>query len=236
MQIWKQSKVKVKILLRFIEDLIRGNFFRFSKKCTANLPHSICLTQEIKQSETYENKVFNLALASNQINKYLVMPNEILSFWNIIGNPNQKYKKGRAIINGKLTVEIGGGLCQVSGILHQIALLAGLKIIERHNHSIDIYTNETRFAPLGTDATVVYGYKDLRFINNYDFPIKFQLDVVNNSLNVKLMSLEKIEERKLIYEVKEDGDFVKAFVRSEANNILSVSKYQKNQSLDRKPI
>jgi hypothetical protein len=50
--------------------------------------------------------------------------------------------------------------------VYHIGIIAGLDIIERYNHSVDIYTDDTRFAPLGTDATVVYGYKDLRIRNN----------------------------------------------------------------------
>ncbi|HTP30232.1 MAG TPA: VanW family protein, partial [Anaeromyxobacteraceae bacterium] len=44
---------------------------------------------------------------------------------------------------------------------------------ERHSHSIDLYTDSTRFAPLGADATVAYGRKDLRFENTLTGLVSF---------------------------------------------------------------
>jgi len=62
-----------------------------------------------------------------------------------------------------LALDYGGGLCQLSGIIYHAVLEAGLEILERHPHSLDIYTATTRYTPLGSDAAVVYGHKDLRF-------------------------------------------------------------------------
>lgn len=69
----------------------------------------------------------------------------------------------------------GRGLCQLSGLIYYISLLAGLELIERHPHSLAIYDETTGFTPLGSEATVVYGYKDLRLRNNTDAPLQFHL-------------------------------------------------------------
>ncbi len=58
---------------------------------------------------------------------------------------------------------LGGGICQVSTAIFNAALQAGLKITERHNHSIYI-----DHYPRGADATVTSGGepKNLRFVND----------------------------------------------------------------------
>ncbi len=222
-------KIKVKLCLRFITDLWSLDYFKFSKKQNKwiDLRHSIPLDQPIKPSETFENKVFNLSLAAAEINQYAIMPGEIFSFWNIIGNPEKKYKKGRNITNGVLTEAIGGGLCQISGIIYLAGLVSGLEILERHQHSVDIYTDETRFTPLGTDATVVYGYKDLRIKNNYAFPVKFELEVKDNTLNINLLSFEKIDKKTLVFEATTEGDIIYATVMCGQTTVLNKSRYRK---------
>jgi hypothetical protein len=74
-----------------------------------------------------------------------------------------------------------------------------LKIVERHQHSVDIYTEENRYTPLGTDATVVFGYKDLRIRNPYHFPIQFWFSVEENHFIGELCSKEK---RKLGFKLR----------------------------------
>ena len=225
----KNLKILVKQTIRFCRDLKSGDLFRFAKmpKKEINFPFKISISQEIKPSETFENKKFNLALSAKRINEYCLMPNEIFSFWKIIGNPNPGFKKGRSLENGVIKEEIGGGICQVSGILHHVSILAGLQIVERYNHSVDIYTEETRFAPLGSDATVVYGHKDLRLKNNYNFPIKFEIKVAGNQIKIDLLSTKKIEEIPIFFESEEDENFVKVKVLSENREIINISEYKK---------
>jgi vancomycin resistance protein YoaR len=56
---------------------------------------------------------------------------------------------------------LGGGICQVSTTMFNAVGEAGLKITERHNHSL--YINHY---PKGRDATVTGGGKNLRFVND----------------------------------------------------------------------
>lgn len=132
--------------------------------------------QPIKKSYLFENKIHNLHLSAQQVEAYLIHPGEVFSFWRAVGKPvaQNGYKKGRNLINGKLTEDYGGGLCQMSGILYHTSLKAGLDILERHNHSVDIYQEADRFCPLGADATVVYGYRDLRIRNNQNQALAFR--------------------------------------------------------------
>lgn len=225
----QKTKIKIKVFIRQLKDLLNGTYFKFSKrhKQPVDFQHSVSIKQEIKPSQTFDNKLYNLQLASQKINEYIILPNQVFSFWNIVGNPDEQFKKSRSIINGELSEETGGGLCQVSGIIYHVSLLSGIEVIERHNHSMDIYTDETRFTPLGTDATVVYGYKDLRLKNNYPFPIKFQMEIVDNTIQANILSLEKLEEKTLSFHPKNENDYIHIQVKDEKNTLLNQSKYKK---------
>ena len=227
MKIWQSTKLYGRLLLRLSKDLITKDFFRFSSKARKSIPfaHHITLTQEIKPSETFDNKVFNLSVVSQKINRHVILPNEIFSFWHVVGNPNNQLRKGRTIRNGKTIEENGGGICQASGIIYLASLLAGLEIIERHNHSVDLYTDETRFAPLGSDATVVYGYKDLRIKNTYPFPVKFDIQLIDNIIKINLLSTEEITQNNIRFIIHnfEGGKLVETLSSEE---IISVSKYK----------
>ncbi|MNR14276.1 VanW like protein [compost metagenome] len=118
-------------------------------------------------------------------------------------------------------------MCQVSGIIYHISLIAGLEIIERHNHSVDIYTDETRFTPLGTDASIVYGYKDLRVKNNLPFSIKFEMEIKDNFIQVNLRSEKMVEQKQLFFESKMDHKNVIVNVLNSDRKLLNQSIYIK---------
>ncbi|MFR6333149.1 MAG: VanW family protein [Eisenbergiella sp.] len=57
---------------------------------------------------------------------------------------------------------IGGGICQVSPQPTTRGEECGLVVLERHPHSMPVH-----YLPLGLDAAISSGSKDLRFRNNY---------------------------------------------------------------------
>jgi len=54
----------------------------------------------------------------------------------------------------------------VSSTLYNSVLLAGLEIVERHNHNLAV-----AYVQVGRDATVAWGLQDFKFRNNTDRPI-----------------------------------------------------------------
>jgi vancomycin resistance protein VanW len=94
---------------------------------------------------------------------------------------------------------VGGGLCQLSSILYQCSITAGLLIIERYNHTVDIYQESERVAPLGADATVVYGYKDLRIFNNLSVPIQFHVSIDGELIECQLKAAHDLRNKELDY-------------------------------------
>ncbi|HSY62327.1 MAG TPA: VanW family protein [Cytophaga sp.] len=225
----KQLKIWIKIQLKLLADVYTGHAFTFAGKNTNKflLLHSIELVQEIKQTETAAAKLFNIKTAAEKINPYILLPNEIFSFWKIAGNPNIGFQKSRSIVNGEILNESGGGICQVAGSIYHVSIIAGLEILERHNHSIDLYTEETRFAPLGTDAAVVYGHKDLRIRNCFSFPIKFFFEITSDRLCIQLLSTEPIHEKKITFTIHHNKEKTIVEVCDNNNKKINTSTYKK---------
>lgn len=203
-------RLRYQVYKRFWRDLRMGLHKRLATPTGRSIPawtSNISTDQIVRPSHLFENKIHNIKLAGKRIRKVVVWPGEVFSFWHVIGEPhaNNGYKAGRNLVGGALTESIGGGLCQLSGILYHTALKAGLEIIERHNHSVDIYEDDQRFCPLGADATVVYGYKDLRFINNTDAPIGFEIRANKEGVTCKMNSTATLHERQIEFKRQREG-------------------------------
>jgi len=134
------------------------------------------VVQEIKPTAFLEGKLANIGLSVARLDGVVVAPGEIFSFWALVGRPAAAagFALGRSIRGGIVGGEIGGGLCQVSGIAYEAGLRAGLVVVERHPHSRDLYCEEDRFTPLGMDATIVWPNKDLRLSNPLAVPVQFR--------------------------------------------------------------
>lgn len=212
----KWIKLYLKLTLRSFIDVKKGYLFKFSKKGKSlpNYTFQINQTQDLKKSSSLEAKIFNLNKAASIVKQYQIQSNEIFSFWKAIGNPSEKrdYKAGRTIIDGELSESIGGGLCQLSGLIYLLSLEAGLTILERHNHSLDLYTESSRYAPLGSDATVVFGYKDLRIKNPYPFSIYFDFKIESKKITAFLYSKEEIKKTTVTFKVVEQNERVKKVI------------------------
>ncbi len=107
-------------------------------------------------------KVQNLRRAAAALDGLVLAPGQVFSFWRHVGRATRArgYVPGRMLREGCLTPALGGGLCQLSNALHDVAVQSGCRIVERHAHSRP--TPGSAAAP-GRDATVAWNYVDLRF-------------------------------------------------------------------------
>lgn len=162
----------------------------------AQFPHRVVeIVQEIRRSAFFEGKRANLARGSARLDGVVLAPGETLSFWRLVGRPSAAagFEIGRSIRGGVAGGDVGGGLCQLSGIAYEAGLRAGLAPAERHPHSRDIYAEEDRFTPLGLDATVVWPYKDMRLTNRLPAPVQFRLAVEGCTLIASVHAPTPIE-------------------------------------------
>src|SRR6266478_430431 len=106
-------------------------------------------------------KIQNLRIAAQRLNGTCIAAGREFSFWRQLGRATKArgYVPGRELREGCLIPAIGGGLCQLSNAIYELALQAGCAITERHAHSRVIPGSA---AERGRDATVAWNYIDLR--------------------------------------------------------------------------
>jgi hypothetical protein len=104
-------------------------------------------------------KVENLRVAARRLNGVTIPAGEVFSFWRQVGRPSVRkgFVPGRMLQLGCVVPAAGGGLCQLSNALYELALESGFTIVERHAHSHRLPGTPLR------DATVAWNYIDLRF-------------------------------------------------------------------------
>lgn len=122
-------------------------------------------------SSSSSSRKTNIAVATRNTNGVLLSPGEVLSVDKQFRSRNASngYAKAGSYLNGKTVQTYGGGICQVSTTLYNAILRAGIIPIERNAHSMSV-----GYVPLGLDAAVSEGYKDLKIKNTYDSPIYIQ--------------------------------------------------------------
>ena len=133
--------------------------------------HNSLIRRTLGNVEMYlqENKAVNLELVSPKINKTIIKSGEIFSFWNLVGDCNEKkgFKEGLTIKNGGTSHDIGGGVCQFTNLIHWLVLHTDMDIIEHHHHDqIDLFPDFNRQIPFGTGTSIMYNYLDYMFKNN----------------------------------------------------------------------
>jgi vancomycin resistance protein VanW len=221
----------LKVKIRQWNDFRSSDYrlFASAQKNDLKFEHAIAIVQTVRKNENFANKVYNLSLGIAAIDGIVMQPGEIFSFWRHVGRPTPKngFKLSRNIVSGEISEDYGGGLCQLSGIVYHLSLIAGLNIKERFSHSIDIYREEDRFTPLGADATVVYGHKDLRIQNPFDFPVMLSVSIIDDRLECVFSSPEKIAPRTISFTHKTISHGVEVATSSNAA-VVNTATYKRN--------
>jgi vancomycin resistance protein VanW len=124
-----------------------------------------------------EMKIVNLGLAAGSLDGLLIRPGELFSFWDRVGNPTEKrgFVPGLVLNHGEVSIDVGGGLCQMSNLLYWMAIHTPLTVVEQHHHGFDPFPDDDRVQPFGSGASVFYNYGDLRLLNATD--LTFQISV-----------------------------------------------------------
>jgi hypothetical protein len=132
-------------------------------------------------------KVENLRLAARAFNGIEIPPGGVMSFWRQLGRTTRRrgFQTGRELREGCIVPAVGGGLCQLSGLLYQAALDAGLEIIERHGHSRVVPGSQ---AERDLDATVFWNYVDLRFRSHLPWRIEVELTATELVVSMRAAS------------------------------------------------
>lgn len=133
----------------------------------------------------------NIELSAKAINNVIVGSGDYFSFNTVVGPRDEVngFQPAPEIINKKVVMGIGGGVCQTSSTLFNAIDQIPVKFVERHHHSLNV-----GYVPKGRDATVSYGSLDFRFQNTTDVPFLIKATYRKNSLIVEIRTAEKYVE------------------------------------------
>jgi len=134
------------------------------------------------------NRLNNIQITCQTLNGKTVNNGEEFSFCQTVGqvSSSKGYKLADVIINKQIKQALGGGMCQVSTTLYNAVLAApSLQVTERHQHDKPV-----NYIEAGMDATVSYGSKDFKFVNNSGKTIKIYANADNGVVYVKIATLE----------------------------------------------
>ena len=188
------------ILKRHVKDLFHAT--RFAKERSEDsLPilvyrHNSLIRRRLGNvnMQLQENKATNLLLAVAHIDGLKIHPGETFSVWKLVGRTDRKkgYKEGLIIAQGQPSKGIGGGLCQLSNLIHWMVLHSELTIVEHHHHDgVDLFPDFGRKIPFGTGTSISYNYVDYRFKNETSNTYQLRLKVDGEYLCGELRAVER---------------------------------------------
>lgn len=192
--------------------------------------------------EYQKNKVFNLKLATKTLDKLFIRPGETFSFCERIryADRETKYKDGLVELNGALTTQYGGGLCQISNLLCWVFLHSPLTILERHGHRKKDFKEPESDAPLGVDATIYEGWLDFKVQNNTEMTYQISIAFDDTHIIGRIYTehnpgkMWKVVNKNLNY-YQESGntyeivDVVQCVYDADSNELISESLAYQNQ-------
>ncbi len=124
----------------------------------------------------------NLRIAAATINGVIVAPGETFSLNDVLGERTvaKGYRAAGAILNGRFTTDVGGGVSQVSTTLYNATFFAGLEDVTHKAHSFYI----SRY-PEGREATLNWDPRvENQFRNDGDHAILIEASVGGGQITV----------------------------------------------------
>ncbi|PHI30407.1 VanW family protein [Budvicia aquatica] len=155
------------------------------------IKHTSKLIRQLGDSDIalQHNKVINLRLATEAIGGIIIGPGEYFSFCQLVGKPSRErgFVEGMELSFGEARSGIGGGICQLSNLIHWMAMHSPLVVIERANHSFDPFPDEGRVLPFGSGAAIFYNYIDLVLHNPTEDSFQLVFNVAEHQLEGELL-------------------------------------------------
>lgn len=130
------------------------------------------------------DRTHNLELACEAINGKILMPGEVFSFNETVGQRTKEkgYREAIAYVSGKSVPEVGGGVCQVASTIYSACLYADLEIVSATCHQFFVtYVNP------GMDAAIYWPNLDYKFRNNTAYPLRIDASVHDGRVWISLM-------------------------------------------------
>jgi len=202
--------------LRRYADWYFGHNKYAGRQVTEKLPYRVKKHQSVLLRKLADidmqlqiNKLTNLKIAIKQIDGIIIRPGETFSFCKLVGYPTKRkgYLPGMELSFGKARAGIGGGLCQISNLIHWLVIHSSLTVTERYHHSFDPFPDDGRVLPFGSGATVFYNYRDFQFTNNTNHTFQINLWFTDKCLEGELRIDTELEYAYHVFE--KDHQFLK---------------------------
>lgn len=134
-----------------------------------------------------ENRNANLRKACELLDGTILQPGQELSYNQALGERTKEkgWLPAPAYSGTKLVDSPGGGICQVSSTLYLASVYAEMTIVERRNHGYPV-----SYIPLGMDATVSWGFTDLKIRNDSPLPVKIHAEESDEYVRVSILGTE----------------------------------------------
>lgn len=134
-----------------------------------------------------ENRNGNLRKACELLDGLVLQPGQELSYNEALGPRTKElgWLPAPAYSGTKLVDSPGGGICQVSSTLYLASVYSELTIVERRNHGYPV-----SYIPLGMDATVSWGFADLKIRNDSPMPVKIQAEESDGYVRISILGTE----------------------------------------------
>ena len=128
-------------------------------------------------------RTHNIRLAAMALDSLVLEPGAELSFNERVGprTAERGYLVAPVILREERQLQLGGGICQVASTVFDAALVAGLTPVERHRHSSPV-----DYIALGEDATIAWGYKDLKLRNDSEQTVRLRVEIVGATLFARI--------------------------------------------------
>lgn len=178
----------------FPEQRLRHRYIKHTSKLIRRLGDSDIALQH--------NKVVNIKLAVETMNGITIKPGEYFSFCRLVGRPDKKrgFVEGMELSFGEARSGVGGGICQLSNLIHWMAIHSPLQVVERANHSFDPFPDNGRVLPFGSGAAIFYNFIDLVLHNPTDRTFQFVFNVGEHQLEGELLCSEERDAKYHVYQ------------------------------------
>lgn len=125
----------------------------------------------------------NIARAVELINGSVIQPGQVWSFNGTVGERTKAngFTEGLIIRDGAYKAELGGGISALATTMYNAAFFAGIQAPEHGPHVFYI----ERY-PEGREATVSWGYLDLKLRNDTDKPVTIRTSSTPEKVSVSL--------------------------------------------------
>jgi len=178
-----------------------------------------------------ENRNGNLRKACGMLDGLVLQPGQELSYNEALGPRTKElgWLPAPAYSGTKLVDSPGGGICQVSSTLYLASVYSELTIVERRNHGYPV-----SYIPLGMDATVSWGFADLKIRNDSPMPVKIQAEESDGYVHISILGTETRDyDVEMSYTV--GGRYVRTYmskIDKETGEVISKEPYALSGYMD----